>query len=386
MLLNLCCFLLLFSSGAVSGGLPRQCTRNVTFTFRRVDRTVAVTFYEHIDVDKSVGDAVQKFAPRNVTIAGYELRRADDVILTSFQSVLEHPGDLRYAPQTNLPIGSASDWDDICTSMLKVHLEEVSVDDLLGGKRTLSEEAIALILKLADLDANNSTKYFSRNISKEALEELRKDESLIQPVRKCLYLISKYLTNEALVDSLVSLLFHELGFYFGMLYPVPQHSLPLQYGGEVNATAKADFNIIDVLSFCRMVVAEDKNQASIRVNSFPQLMAESISAVQKNLETATSCKRKWEELDESIGDSAMLGLRVNGTFFFFYNINVSRPILSAMKFKGPASEDTSMKMVGGSEGLNFLDPAQREVIITILDAWRADIEKKGRDSVRRLSN
>ena len=358
----------------------------MTFTFRRVDRTVAVTFYEHIDVDKSVGDAVQKFAPRNVTIAGYELRRADDVILTSFQSVLEHPGDLRYAPQTNLPIGSASDWDDICTSMLKVHLEEVSVDDLLGGKRTLSEEASALIRKLADLDANNSTKYFSRNISKEALEELRKDESLIQPVRKCLYLISKYLTNEALVDSLVSLLFHELGFYSGMLYPVPQHSLPLQYGGEVNATAKADFNIIDVLSFCRMVVAEDKNQASIRVNSFPQLMAESISAVQKNLETATSCKRKWEELDESIGDSAMLGLRVNGTFFFFYNINVSRPILSAMKFKGPASEDTSMKMVGGSEGLNFLDPAQREVIITILDAWRADIEKKGRDSVRRLSN
>jgi hypothetical protein len=43
-------------------------------------------------------------------------------------------------------------------------------------------------------------------------------------------------------------------------------------------------------------------------------------------------------------------------------------------------------MVGGSEGLNFLDPAQRAVIITILDAWRADIEKKGRDSVRRLSN
>ena len=378
-------FFPLFSSGAVSGGLSRQCTRNVRFTFRRVDRTVAVTFFEHIDVDKSVGDAVQKFVPRNGTIAGYELRRADDVILTSFQSVLEHPDYLRYAPQTNLPIGSASDWDDICTSMLKVHLEEVSVDDLLGGKRTLSEKASALIFKLADLDANNSTKYFSRNISKEALEELRKDESLIQPVRKCLYLISKYLTNEALVDSLVSLLFQELGFYSGMLYPVPQHSLPLQYGGEVNATAKADFTIIDVLSFCRMVVAEDKNQASFRVNSFPQLMAESISAVQKNLETSTSCKRKWEKLDESIGDSAMLGLRVNGTFFFFYNINVSRPILSAMKFKGPASEDTSMKMVGGSEGLNFLDPAQREVIITILDAWRADIEKKGRDSVRRLS-
>ena len=95
--------------------LPRQCTRNVSFTFRRVDRIAAVTFSDNIDVDTSVVEAMQKFAPRNVSIAGYELRRADDVILTSFQSVLDHPGDLRYAPQTNLPIGSASDWDEICT-------------------------------------------------------------------------------------------------------------------------------------------------------------------------------------------------------------------------------------------------------------------------------
>jgi hypothetical protein len=83
----------------------------------------------------------------------------------------------------------------------------------------------------------------------------------------------------------------------------------------------------------------------------------------------------------------MLGLRVrNGTFFYFYNINVpiSRPILSAMKPKGPALESTKIKMVGSSEGLNFLDPLQRGQIITILDAWRADIKEKSRESVRRL--
>lgn len=357
----------------------------MSFTFRGIDRVVEVDFSENINVDETVVDALKKFLPRNLALAGYELRRADDVILISFQSVFDHLGDLRYASQTNLPISSASDWDEECTSMLKVELEEVTVDVLLGGKKTLSVEARNLIFKLADLDTTNNSKYYSK-ITKKALEGLRENEFLIQPVRKCLYLISKYLTNEALVDSLVSLLFHELGFYSGMLYPIPQHSLPLQYGGRVNATAKADFNIIDVLSFCRMVVAEDKNQASIRVNSFPQLMAESISAVQKNLQTLTSCKRKWEELDESTADSEILGLRVNGTFFYFYIINVSLPILSAMKFKGPASEYTSMKMVGGSEGLNFLDPEQREGIITILDAWRSDIEKKGRDSVRRLSN
>jgi hypothetical protein len=120
------------------------------------------------------------------------------------------------------------------------------------------------------------------------------------------------------------------------------------------------------------------------------LIAESISAVQKNLETSTStsCKRQWEQLEEesaTVSDSTVLGLRVDGTFFFFYNIIVSRPILSAMKLKGPASEDTLIKMVGGSEGLHFLVPEHRKVIITILDAWRVDIEKKGRDSVRQLS-
>jgi len=172
------------------------------------------------------------------SIAGYDLRRADDVILTSFQSVFEYTGDLRYAPQTKLPISSAHEWDESCTLILKVNLKEVTAYELLGRDWTLSREAISLIENLTDLDANNSSKYFS-HISSEALESLRQSEYRIQPIRKCLYLISKYHTNEALVDSLVSLLFHELGFYSGMLYPVPQHSLPLQYGGDVNATAKA---------------------------------------------------------------------------------------------------------------------------------------------------
>lgn len=280
---------------------------------------------------------------------------------------------------------SASDWDESLTTMLKVDLEEVSVEQLIGANRTLSVQASSLLATLSDLDATNSSSYSSRNLGQSALKELRDSKTLTQPLRKCLFLISKYTSNEALVDSLVNLLFYELGFYSGMLYPVPQHSLPLQYGGDETATAKSDFNVIDVLSFCRMVVAEDKNQASIRVNSFPQLMAESISAVQRNMETSTACKRKWEDLGESTGDSTMLGMRVNGTFFYFYNIEVSQNILSAMKLKTAAGTRTTMKMVGGSEGLNLLDPAQREIIITILDAWRDDIEKKGRESVRRLS-
>eukprot|EP01036_Dinobryon_divergens_P032763 gene32764-42421_t len=371
--------------GKPAAGKNRMAPLHEVAELVHIDYKYAVTFIENADLNNTVAAAVaiNSILPRNFSIAGYNLLRADDVILTSFQSVFEYTGILRFAPQTKLPISSAHEWNETCTTILKVHLEEVTVGELIGREWTLSEEASSLIKNLSDLDANNSSKYFSR-ISNAAIESLRQSEYLIQPIRKCLYLISKYLTNAALVDSFVSLLFHELGFYSGMLYPVPQHSLPLQYGNNENATAKADFNVIDVLSFCRMVVAEDKIGANARVNSFPQFIAESISAVQKNLETSTSCKRKWEELVESATDSFILGLRVNGTFFFFYNILVSRPILSAMKSKGPASEDTLIKMVGGSEGLNFLVPEQREVIITILDAWRVDIEKKGRDSLHNI--
>ena len=68
-----------------------------------------------------------------------------------------------------------------------------------------------------------------------------------------------------------------------------------------------------------------------------------------------------------------------GPFFSLYHIKVSRFILSSMNSKGPKLENIVMKMVGGSKGLDFLVPEQREVII-------ADIEKKGRDSLRRLSS
>ena len=365
-----------------NAGAAQQCTRDVLFTVKKSNHLASVTFSVGNDVNKTAWNAFQIYVPRNVSIDGFELRRSDDVILTSYESILACTGQLHFALPSKLPVASASDWNEAYTSILNITLDDVPVDDLLGCEWTLSEKAKSLIATLKDLDATNSAKYFSRNASEDVLKKLREDEALIQPIRKCLYLIGKYHTNEALVDSLLSLLFHELGFFSGMLYPIPQHSLPLQYGGNDSATAKSDQNIVDVLSFNRMIVSEDKNLASIKHNSFPQLVAQAISAVQRNMETTTSQKRKWEDLDES---STILGMRVNGTFFYFYNVNVSTPILTAMKLKTSPAEGTTMKMVGGSEGLNFLIPTQREQIITILDAWRADIEKKGRESVRRLS-
>lgn len=211
------------------------------------------------------------------------------------------------------------------------------------------------------------------------------DKCQIEPIRKCLYLMSKHPFIEGMVDSLLNLLFRELGMYSGMLFPISQHSLSLQYGGGVNMTAKADFAIIDALSICRMVVAKDRNVRGSIVNSFPQLIAEAIAAIQNNLEIEISCKRKWEQL-EFYSPAAMWGLRVSYHYFFFYNIPVSASILSSMKNKCSAGESTNITYAYTSiDGLNILDSVHREIIITILDAWRADIEKKAMESARRLS-
>ena len=80
-----------------------------------------MTLVENINLKESVVEAVQKFLPRKASITDYALRREDtEVILTSFHSVLDEPGDLRFSPEMNLPICSANEWYEIFTSMLKV--------------------------------------------------------------------------------------------------------------------------------------------------------------------------------------------------------------------------------------------------------------------------
>ena len=337
----------------------RHCTREVMFTSRGVSQVYAITFFENISLKKSAMDALHR-AARNISLEEYQLRRADNAILTSFQSVLDTSDRLRFSPSTDLPIGCASDWDIRTASKLKVYLDNVCMEMFVGEKKTLSKEASELIMKLSGLDITHSLKY--HNISKATL-----DESLTQPICKSVYLMRKFPANEALIDSFISLLLNELGFYSDILYPIPQHILPLQYGGDVNSTAQADFNIIDMYGYSRMVVAKDQIVKNSVVDSFPQLLANAIAAVQMNLELATSKKRKWENLNEiHIAGAEMLGLRVNGTYFNFFQLNISHSILSAMKNKRIASEHTIIKGVGG--GLDFMDPTERVVIITILDA------------------
>jgi len=69
------------------------------------------------------------------------------------------------------------------------------------------------------------------------------------------------------------LLLEKLGFFDNWLYAFPQMRIPLMYG-NIKKWTIADFAIIDVLSYYRMAVVEDKRFDDQSRNSEPQLIAE----------------------------------------------------------------------------------------------------------------
>ena len=108
----------------------RHCTSEVMFTSRGVSQMYAITFFFGMD-------ALHR-AAGNISLEEYQLRRADNAILTSFQSVLDTSDRLRFSPSTDLPIGCASDWDIRTASKLKVYLDNICMEVFVGEKKTLN--------------------------------------------------------------------------------------------------------------------------------------------------------------------------------------------------------------------------------------------------------
>src|SRR5262249_39750055 len=99
---------------------------------------------------------------------------------------------------------------------------------------------------------------------------------------KALYLVRKFNFHESMVDAFVWMLFHALGFTDkNWLYIAPQLKLYLNYS-ETAAEARADFAILDVASFFRVAVVEDKSEMNPKGGGEPQMIAELIAAMQAN--------------------------------------------------------------------------------------------------------
>ena len=162
--------------------------------------------------------------------------------------------------------------------------------------------------------------------------------------------------------------------------------MSLNYG-KCKREANADFTLMDVLSYYRMAVVEDKRFEDRMLNSEPHLVAEAIAAHQSNI--MKSNKRKAPEMEtsssvQSDSDKAneIVGVRLNGLLFYFYIIPVSSYILQAMEKTVEAKNGTSVKR---SFKYDWSNKEERVQIINIFDRIRMKLFRDGNKSLRRHS-
>lgn len=341
-------------------------------------------------------------------------------IVVDFNDVAD--GDaLEFRWSDKLAVVSASDWTDTHLQQLKVNFKQVdtSAQLLVAFEPGKPSPRVAHVLQLMEGVSGE----FLRDQYADTIGELRKaggnrmdgaavngaassaagvsasscpsDRArLLHPLWKTLYMMHKYWAVEALVDEFVSLLLREL--MVGLdesdwLYVFPQLPLPLVFGVPPEHTEKmavADRTIVDVGSFYRMSVFEDKSVKQQRVNSEPRLIAEAIAAHQANMQIKREpAAKKAKAAMPASEDEPMLAVRVNGDLFYFYSVRVAAPLLQAMATKTEATETTDVLKLcrDGTEGLSFFSRDDRRVIVETLDQMCQCIARAGRVSRRRES-
>jgi hypothetical protein len=188
------------------------------------------------------------------------------------------------------------------------------------------------------------------------------------------------------VDTFVSLLLYFLKYFSGALFPVQKLPLPLCFG-QVAKTAAADFTVLDIFSFYRMAIIEDKNLTNLRAKSEPQLVAEAIAIHQKNsaVRQQQGKRLKVEEDESGSSTEPIFGVRINGYMFHFYCLYISDSIENAMRTSSQATKSTKMFRLGSEDGYNFVNQADRDIIISVLDNMRTVVAFTGTNSERKPS-
>ena len=193
-------------------------------------------------------------------------------------------------------------------------------------------------------------------------------------------MLQKYGDHESAVDCFVQLLLYRLGYYSKWLNVFPQLRLKLIYGGGIVKDAIPDFTVVDVVSFLRMAVMEDKKRYSDSfANSEPQLIAELIALSQANAAD--------EAVQKRLPQQPVIGVCVCGMRFWFYCIDNPDCLLSAMATNTAAIQSTLVRKLGEDRnGLEFLVLEERKIIIKTLDTIANSFRKQGLTAERRQSH
>lgn len=320
-------------------------------------------------------------AKENIDINVFVLKNKQGSEILTFNELPSDPEEiLIFDIPFKIDAISANKWDESYLTKFSIKFNDITVEEFVGTSYVPSDKATNLIAQLSDLSLDTFDAYPNRN-SKTTDYQAARDNNLLQhPLIKSVYLTSKFHNRESAVDSFVFILLYELGFFSGMLYAFPQLDIPLKFGSQ-DCHAIADFGILDIVSFYRMAVVEDKSVNNEVLNSEPQLLAEAIAAHQMNVELESSLTQEFTSEQEI--DNIIYGVRVNGNYFSFYEIPISPSILQAMNYESSTNTDNFVKRVSN---LNFLKKKERENIIRILEYLRNQISSRGIGSKRRPSH
>lgn len=338
------------------------------------------------DVGKAVSSLESSVARRSFET--YILENQLGQIIASTSTVVENETLNFYSPEKIVPVSSGS-WSSAIIKQLKVNIETVTMAEFLlrfhivdDGK--LSERAEQLVDSIKEINHEFLVQYNVQD--KHQQDKLRGSAIHCHSLAKALFLMQKYVSCEALVDFFIVQLFSALGYNDGMLSTVPQFKMNLHFGGGNDRESIPDFLIMDILSYLKMVIVEDKNWNLMKFNSFPQLFAEIIAMFATNeVKEQETKKARIEESvpsNDSVDEALALGVRVNGSVFHFHGVGRSPEVLKSLESLQVASDATNTIRLGPEAGLDFLIPEQRKQIIYVLDKFLENIVNMGRDSPR----
>jgi hypothetical protein len=333
----------------------------------------------------------------------------------------------------------ASNWTPQYLDMLGIEfvnaktLEKLLAVYIPTVKIKTSDLAMKLISELAGLTPMLVNEF----VINHNLEYQLKDIILSDNLVKSICLSSKYENVEKAVDLYMIFLLQRLGFYDNRLFAFPQLPHHIYFGNQ-SKLAIPDFTIMDILSYFRIAVIEDKSDSDKNQNRIEaQLIAETIAIYQQrdkdrkrsrasfeedvtvnisttselnfksnyisvvpqstfeedvtvNISTTSELNFKsndisvvpqFEEVDiDNI--PVVLGITVKGTVFHFYAVRISNQILLALSNQKSTTEITQVQKLGP---LNFIYLEDRFKIVQILDAFRDVARECGKRSKRRIS-
>jgi len=338
---------------------------------------------------------------RGTNLDAYQLVTSQNVSVTDFASIEGQPFLILHMPERIVPL-SGNEWTKVQLDQLKVVFQNLpDVKSFFNGadlrQFETSNRGVELLAVLSEVDDSLFRKYTPAEEGDDGTGlsaiEIRANKMLQHPICKALFAARKYVTHESFVDDFVKHLLHEMGFNEGMLYIAPQMRIKLTFGA-VEKMATADVTVIDMLTYARIAVIEDKNWDEMQKNtdSTPQLVAETIAITQLN-EILAGFKRDASGSLKTASSSnsqsklnTVYGIRVTGSVFHFYVINVSTNILVALENQTCATSNTTMYRYKSEMGLDFMLKKDRNEIVLMLSLLQEIALSTGESTPRRRSS